>query len=114
MTVITALKPSRMAIAGSADAGPRPRAITFCTPVTRYRNGMTEETSRIQFGAKSSGLNAPPRNAIGKMIRLAIEVAACCVLETPPTRRPVDMNARVQQIPTGIAIHQDEVSFSPK
>jgi len=40
MTVITALKPSRIAIAGSADAGPRPRAITFCAPVTRYRSGL--------------------------------------------------------------------------
>ncbi len=30
MTVITALKPSRIPITGSADAGPRPQAITFC------------------------------------------------------------------------------------
>ena len=59
-------------------------------------------------------MNAPPRNAIGKMIRFAIAVAACCVLATAPTSRPIDMNASVPQITTGIAIHQEAVSFSPK
>lgn len=41
MTVSTALKPSSKPMAGRADAGPRPRASTFCTPTTRYRSGST-------------------------------------------------------------------------
>ena len=59
-------------------------------------------------------MNAPPRNAIGKMIRLAMEVAACWVLAIAPTSRPIDMNARMPQTTSGIAIHQAAVSRSPK
>src|SRR5215469_11331899 len=59
-------------------------------------------------------MNAPPRNAIGSTTRFAIAVAACWVLATEPTSSPMDMKARVPQISTGIAIHQDAVSLRPK
>ena len=59
-------------------------------------------------------MNAPPRKAIGKMIRLAMDVAACCVFANAPTSSPMDMNASVPQTISGIAIHQDAVSFRPK
>src|SRR5215475_5069013 len=59
-------------------------------------------------------MKAPPRNAIGKMIRLAIEVAACWVLAIAPTNRPIDMKARIPQTTSGMVIHQNAVSLRPK
>jgi hypothetical protein len=59
-------------------------------------------------------MKAPPRNAIGKTRRLTIEVAACWVLAIAPTRRPIDMNARMPQTTSGMVIHQDAISWSPK
>ena len=41
-------------------------------------------------------------------------VAACWVLAMAPATSPIAMNASVPTSTTGIAIHQDAVSFSPK
>ncbi len=59
-------------------------------------------------------MKAPPRNAIGKMIRFAIAVAACWVFAIAPTSRPIDMNARMPQTTSGIVIHHAAVSCRPK
>src|SRR6266487_519887 len=67
-----------------------------------------------QVGAKFSGTKAPPRNAIGRITRLAMEVAACWDFATAPTSRPMERNAAVPQATIGMAIHHDAVSFSPK
>ena len=43
-----------------------------------------------------------------------MDVAACWVLANDPTSRPIDMNDSVPAMTTGIAIHHEAVSLSPK
>ena len=59
-----------------------------------------------QPGAPSSGKNAPDRKAIGSTMRLATALAASGVLLNEPASSPIDRNASVPTMISGMHIHQ--------
>lgn len=86
MTVTTALKPSRMAIEGSAEAGPRPRAIT--SAVSRGEcgcsgGGCVVASCELVWLAATESRAAAPRAPIWKTARRMVPAALCLWLATP-------------------------------
>ena len=68
----------------------------------------------IHAGADSSGMKAPDRNAIGRVIRFARPLPPSAVLATEPTSRPIARNARVPAITSGTAMYQAPLSCRPR
>ena len=65
-------------------------------------------------GADSSGMNAPDRNAIGRVIRFASPLPPSAVLATDPTSRPIARKASVPAITSGTAMYQAPDSCRPR
>jgi len=65
-------------------------------------------------GADSSGMNAPDRNAIGRVIRFAKPLPPSAVLATDPTSSPIARKASVPAITSGMAMYQAPESLRPR